>query len=204
MLSIKIEYNIPHDCFNDFIGLIKETNPTDNLIPSDLYRTKKLVSKLGLTATKIDCCINGCMLYYKDDAAELFFRTCNAPRFKPNSRKQRHLKKDVSYSRLFYLPIIPRLQQLYASKSSADHMRWHKYKIAKNVVLSHPSDAEAWKHFCYYLNIYRKNLGGFLSIAQGSEQILRGEKRPVSGTCSWTLESPVSILIGLERAFGLI
>ncbi|PKU63664.1 hypothetical protein MA16_Dca016030 [Dendrobium catenatum] len=49
---------------------MKETNPTGNLIPSDLYRIKKLVSKLGITATKINCCINGCMLYYKDDAAE--------------------------------------------------------------------------------------------------------------------------------------
>ncbi|KAI0516679.1 hypothetical protein KFK09_009356 [Dendrobium nobile] len=124
-----------------------ETNPADNIIPSDLYRTKKLVSKLGLTATKIDCCINGCMLYYKDDAAEVTCHICNAPRFKQNSGKQRRPKKDVSYSRLFYLPIIPRLQRLYASMSSAGHMRWHKEKIAKSDVLSHPSDAEAWKHF---------------------------------------------------------
>ncbi|KAI0494048.1 hypothetical protein KFK09_024179 [Dendrobium nobile] len=147
MLSIKTEYNIPRECFNDVIGLMKETNPADNIIPSDLYRTKKLVSKLGLTATKIDCCINGCMFYYKDDAAEVICRSCNAPRFKQNSGKQRRPKKDVSYSRLFYLPIIPRLQRLYASMSSAGHMRWHKEKIAKSDVLSHPSDAEAWKHF---------------------------------------------------------
>ncbi|KAI0504324.1 hypothetical protein KFK09_015276 [Dendrobium nobile] len=147
MLSIKTEYNIPRECFNDVIGLMKETNPADNIIPSDLYRTKKLVSKLGLTATKIDCCINGCMLYYKDDAAEVTCHICNAPRFKQNSGKQRRPKKDVPYSRLFYLPIIPRLQRLYASMSSADHMRWHKEKIAKSDILSHPSDAEAWKHF---------------------------------------------------------
>ncbi|PKU74136.1 hypothetical protein MA16_Dca020112 [Dendrobium catenatum] len=146
-LSIKTEYSIPRDYFNDFAGLMKETNPAGNLIRSDLYRTKKLVSKLGLTATKIGCCINGCMLYYKDEAAEVICRTCNAPRFKPNSRKQRRPKKDVSYSCLFYLPIIPRLQRLYASMSSAGHMRWHKEKVAKSGVLSHPSDVEAWKHF---------------------------------------------------------
>ncbi|PKU64865.1 hypothetical protein MA16_Dca019942 [Dendrobium catenatum] len=87
------------------------------------------------------------MLYYKDDAVEVFCRTCNAPRFKPYSGKQRRAKKDVSYSHLFYLPIILRLQRLYASMSSAGHMRWHKEKIEKNDVLSHPSDAEAWKHF---------------------------------------------------------
>ncbi|PKU80178.1 hypothetical protein MA16_Dca027733 [Dendrobium catenatum] len=123
MLSIKTEYNIPRDYFNDFIGLIEETNPADNLIPSDLYRTKKLVSKLGLTAAKIDCCINGCILYYKDDAVEVYCRTCNAHRFKPKSGRQRRQKKDVSYSRLFYLPIILRLQRLYESMSLAGHMR---------------------------------------------------------------------------------
>ncbi|PKU80182.1 hypothetical protein MA16_Dca011927 [Dendrobium catenatum] len=123
MLSIKTEYNMSRDCFNDFIGLMKKTNPVGNLIPLDLYRTKKLVSKLGLNATKIDCYINGCMLYYKDDATEVFYRTCNAPEFKSNSRKQRRPKKDASYSCLFYLPIISRLQRLYASMSLAGHMR---------------------------------------------------------------------------------
>ncbi|PKU63661.1 hypothetical protein MA16_Dca016027 [Dendrobium catenatum] len=83
------------------------------------------------------------MLYYNDDAAEVYYRTCNAPRFKSNSRKNCRQKKDVSYSRLFYLPIIPRLQRLYASMSSAGHMRRHKEKIAKNGFLSHPSNAKA-------------------------------------------------------------
>ncbi|PKU60458.1 hypothetical protein MA16_Dca024891 [Dendrobium catenatum] len=88
MLSIKTEYNSPRDCFNDFISLMKETNLVDNLIHLDLYKMKKLASKLGLTTTKIDYYINGCMLYYKDDVAEVFCRTCNAPRFKPNSGLQ--------------------------------------------------------------------------------------------------------------------
>ncbi|PKU71960.1 hypothetical protein MA16_Dca007324 [Dendrobium catenatum] len=83
------------------------------------------------------------MLYYKDDVVEVYCRTCNAPRFKPNSGKQCRQKKDVPYSHLFYLPIIPRLQRLYASMSSVGHMRWHKEKITKSCVLSHPSDAEA-------------------------------------------------------------
>ncbi|PKU62039.1 hypothetical protein MA16_Dca012148 [Dendrobium catenatum] len=128
MLSIKAEYNVARECFNQFIGLLKETNPTDNLIPTDLYRTKKLVSKLGLTYTKIDCCVNGCMLYFKEDIAETVCRHCNAPRFKPKSRNRRK-QKDVSVSKMFYFPIIPRLQRLYASMRSAAHMRWHNDRI---------------------------------------------------------------------------
>ena len=34
------------------LALMKETHPIGNLIPKDFYRTKKLVSKLGLTSKK--------------------------------------------------------------------------------------------------------------------------------------------------------
>jgi len=41
------------------LALLKETHPAENFIPEDYYRTLKLVSKLGLSAIKIDCCIDG-------------------------------------------------------------------------------------------------------------------------------------------------
>ncbi|MED6166948.1 hypothetical protein PIB30_114412, partial [Stylosanthes scabra] len=36
-------------------------------IPKNYYEAKKLTSQLGLEAVKIDCCVNGYMLYYKED-----------------------------------------------------------------------------------------------------------------------------------------
>ena len=69
---------------------------------------KKLVSKLDLTAQKIDYYINDCMLYYKNNEGETECHFYGAPRFKPQSRKQRK-QKDVSYKKLFYLPLIPHL-----------------------------------------------------------------------------------------------
>ncbi|WP_330945466.1 hypothetical protein, partial [Streptococcus anginosus] len=57
ILSNKTQFNFPRDCFNQFTSLLREALPSDNLVPADLYRTKKLVSKLGLTVIKIDCCI---------------------------------------------------------------------------------------------------------------------------------------------------
>ena len=54
MLSLKTQYNIPRECFDQFACLIKETSPQQNLAPEDLYRTKNLVSKLGLSSEKID------------------------------------------------------------------------------------------------------------------------------------------------------
>ena len=107
---------------DQYAALLKETNPQENLVPNDFYRTKKLVSKLGLSSIKIDCCINDCMLFYKENSADVECKFCQAPRFKPKSRKQKKLK-DVPYKRLFYLPITPRLQRLYASMRSARHMQ---------------------------------------------------------------------------------
>ncbi|PKU84351.1 hypothetical protein MA16_Dca002864 [Dendrobium catenatum] len=58
------------------------------------------------------------MLFYKDFQSDIACHYCNVPRFKPKSITKRKLKK-VPASRLFYLPIISRLQRLYASMRSA-------------------------------------------------------------------------------------
>ena len=53
------------------------------------------------------------------------------------------LVRDVT----FYLPLIPKLQRLYASKAIAEHMTWHANNETKEGLMCHPSDVEAWKHF---------------------------------------------------------
>ena len=45
------------------------------------------------------------------------------------------------------LNLIPRLQRLFASKRSTEHMTWHKNHVPQDGCVSHPSEAEAWKHF---------------------------------------------------------
>jgi len=47
---------------------------------------------------------------------------------------------------MFYLPIIPRLQRMFASMQTTQHMTWHYEKKIEGM-LCHPSDGEAWKHF---------------------------------------------------------
>ena len=67
MLSIKAEGNISQQTFDDILQAMKEGMPKDNLLVPNFYRAKRLVSKLGMGSIQIDCCINGCMLYYSDD-----------------------------------------------------------------------------------------------------------------------------------------
>lgn len=71
--------------FNQALALLKETHRVDNFIPKDYYRTLKLVSKLSLSAKKkkIDCFVDGCMLFYTDEDRQLIeFKFCHKPRYK--------------------------------------------------------------------------------------------------------------------------
>ncbi|XP_071721863.1 uncharacterized protein [Rutidosis leptorrhynchoides] len=147
MMSIKTDYNAPQGLINEFLQLAREFSPKEELcIPEDFYRTKKVVKNLGLKHLTYDCCINGCMLYYKDDENMEACRFCEAPRFKPR-RKGNRRYKNVLFKKMHYLPLIPRLQRLYASPSSAQHMRWHYEHKRPEGVMCHPSDGKAWKHF---------------------------------------------------------
>ncbi|XP_060210859.1 uncharacterized protein LOC132637848 [Lycium barbarum] len=142
LLSIKADWNVPQGVMDAVIGLIHELVDPNLEIPENYYKAKRLVSKLGLSSMRIDCCENGCMLYYKDDEGLESCKFCGRARF-----KQTHSGKRVVVKAMHYLPLTPRLKRLYASNSCARHMRWHSENRRSPGVMCHPSDGEAWKHF---------------------------------------------------------
>ena len=101
---------------------------------------------MGLNVQTIDCCRNGCMLYLKEDSALEKCKFCDLPRWKPKTSGDNG-KKPKPYVKMFYFPVIPRLQRLQASRSTTEHMRWHYNNKHEDGVLLHPSDGKAWKHF---------------------------------------------------------
>ena len=102
--------------------LLQETNPKGNLILLKLYETKKLVSKLGLGHKKIYCYLNECMLYYKEDEDKRHWKFSGTPRYK-ESRQGRQRYKEVCWTRMYFLLLIPKLQRLYASMKLVEHMK---------------------------------------------------------------------------------
>jgi hypothetical protein len=111
MLSIKVEGNISQQSFDEILQVMKEGMLKDNLLVPNFYRAKKLVSKLGMESKQIDCCTNGCMLYYKEDQMEKECRFCHAPRYKVGKGG-----KEVPLKRMHYLPLTPRLKRLRVCK----------------------------------------------------------------------------------------
>lgn len=55
--------------------------------------------------------------------------------------------KKIPQNTVHYLPLIPRIQQLYALTRSTEHMMWHYKNFREEGVLCHPSDGESWKIF---------------------------------------------------------
>jgi len=108
-----------------------------------------LGSKLGLEEKKIDCCVNGCMLFYdnefgKNDGTLEECKFCNSPRYEVSGDVVDRKKKRVAVKSMFYLSIIPRLKRLFASMHTAGHMTWHYYNKTNSEVMRHPCDGVAW------------------------------------------------------------
>ncbi|KAG8380337.1 hypothetical protein BUALT_Bualt06G0005100 [Buddleja alternifolia] len=121
--------------------------PKGHKLPDNFYSSKKVVVPLGLGIQKIDACENDCMLYWKDDKELQECKVCHHPRFKSRKRRGNKKPKNVPFKQLSYLLLTPRLQRLYTSQATAEHMRWHKENPGEEGKLCHPRDGEASKHF---------------------------------------------------------
>jgi hypothetical protein len=80
------------------------------------------------------------MLYYLENAELTECRTCGHSRYKPRTGKE---NTPVAYKKLRYFPITLRLQRLFMSPKTAEHMLWHQSHDAVDGVMLHPSDSEA-------------------------------------------------------------
>ena len=137
LLSIKSDNNISQGAMDSMIDLMKELVDPNVEIPDSYYKANALVSKLGHSSIRIDCCEKGCMLYYKEDVNLESCKFCSHPHYKIGSTG-----KKLAIKAIHYLPLIPRLKRLYASNSSAPHMRWHREnRRPPGVCLLYTSDA---------------------------------------------------------------
>ncbi|KAL0327817.1 UNVERIFIED_CONTAM: hypothetical protein Sangu_1859700 [Sesamum angustifolium] len=121
LVNIKAENNMFERCYDQVSQWASDLLPRDHTLPSDYYHTKKLIRDLGMPVEKIHACKNGCMLYWKDDIGLEYCKFCGDPRYKPTRDRNPQRKKSL-YTVLRYLPLIPRLQRLYALPATAEHM----------------------------------------------------------------------------------
>ncbi|KAL0346352.1 UNVERIFIED_CONTAM: hypothetical protein Scaly_1651200 [Sesamum calycinum] len=107
---------------------------------------KKLIRYLDLPVEKIDACKNDCILYWKDKIDMDCCKFCGEARYKP-TRERNLNRKMTSYVIVRYLPLASRLQRLYASKATAEHMMWCANHQTEEGSMYNPSDTKAWRLF---------------------------------------------------------
>ena len=101
------------------LELLKETLPKGETLPSNYYKTKKVLHELGLHYIKIDVCPSDCMLYSKEHANENECIVCGFSRWKSSDVhptdefNQSSTKMKIPAKVLRYFPLKPGLQRLY-------------------------------------------------------------------------------------------
>ena len=111
-------------------------------LPCNFYEERKIIAKLGLGYMKIDVYSNMCILYYKEHGNKIVCSICSHPRYKPTRNICGTMEKDISYKVLRYLPLTRRLQRLYMSLKTTEHMIWHTMNRCIDGTMVHPCDSK--------------------------------------------------------------
>jgi len=155
LIAQKSQFHVPEQALDLTTKMMLDSTPIPDGLPKNFYEVKQLVSKLGLGVKRIDCCVKGCMLFYDNefgvkDGHLVECKFCQESRYKGSKHSRSSKGKPVLRKAMFNLPIIPRLQKMYASMQTAEKMTWHSqnYERRNNSgELRHSNDGRAWKHF---------------------------------------------------------
>nr|AAK92605.1 Putative transposable element [Oryza sativa Japonica Group] len=146
LLHLKASNGWSDKSFTELLELLKEILPTDNVLPESTYQAKKVICPLGLDIQKIHACLNDCILYRGEFAYLEQCPVCKASRYKcGDGDDEGGNKKRVQVKVVWYFPIIPRLERMYANKKHAKLMRWHHEERKKDGMIRHPADGSQWR-----------------------------------------------------------
>ena len=129
--------------FNDFLEILLEMLPKDNVLHKSLYEVKKLLKSFDMGYQKIHACVNDCCLFRKNYKKLDSCPKCNASRWKANLHNG-EIKKGVPQKVLRYFPIIPRHKRMFRSDEMPKDLRWHFSNKSSDGKLRHPIDSVTW------------------------------------------------------------
>jgi hypothetical protein len=144
VFTIKSDYRLSEVSYDRIIKWARNILFEGRRLKENFYAARSMMKPLGLEYHKINTCLNFCMLYYLENAELTKCRICGHSRYKPRTDRGKTL---VTHKKLRYFPNTPKLQRLFMSLKTAEHMTWHQSHDVVDGVMVHPSDDEAWKHF---------------------------------------------------------
>jgi len=81
LTNLNCEYNLPHRVIGGIASFTKEIFPNNNDMAGNYYELKKLLAGLALLLHKINVCLNGCMLFWKEVDGLDRFSICDEGRY---------------------------------------------------------------------------------------------------------------------------
>jgi len=144
VFTIKSDYKLSEASYDRIVEWVRNILPEENKLKENFYAAKSMMKSLDLRYQKIDMCPNVCMLYYLENAELTKCRTYEHYRYKPRTDREKTLR---AHKKLRYSSITPRLQRLFMSLKTTEHMTWHQSYDAVDGVMIHSSNSEVWKHF---------------------------------------------------------
>ncbi|KAL8120301.1 hypothetical protein AgCh_017459 [Apium graveolens] len=144
LVHFKSQNNCSDTGFDELLSLIADVLPEEHTLPSKYRDIKKMVKKINLGYEKIHAYENDCMLFYGDDKDNSCCRYCGISRYKDAKEGG---SNTIPRKVLRYFPLTTRLQRLYMSTRTVEHMKWYKNRVVTEGVLTHPADGEEWNEF---------------------------------------------------------
>jgi hypothetical protein len=105
--------------YDKIIEWARSILPEGNRLKENFYAAKSMMKPLNLGYQKIDMCPNFYMLYYLENVELTKCKTCGYSRYKPRTGRRKIL---IAHKKLRYFPITPRLQRLFMSLKTIEHM----------------------------------------------------------------------------------
>jgi hypothetical protein len=119
VFTIKLDHELSEAGYDKIIEWARSILPEGNRLKENFYAAKSMMKPLGLGYQKIDMCPNFCMLYYLENTELIECMTCGHSRYKPRTGSGKTL---VAYKKLRYFPITLKLQRLFMSPRTAEHI----------------------------------------------------------------------------------
>jgi ABC-type long-subunit fatty acid transport system fused permease/ATPase subunit len=102
VFNIKSGYGLSETDYDRIVGWVRNILSDRNRLKHNFYTAKSIMKFLGLGYQKIDICSNFCM-----------------------SKLIGRWRSFVTHRKLRYFSITPRLQRLFISPNTVEHMTWH-------------------------------------------------------------------------------
>ncbi|XP_021974739.1 uncharacterized protein LOC110869833 [Helianthus annuus] len=151
--TLKSTHGWSDKSFTDLLVLLNDMLPEGNELPLSLYQARKMMCPMGLEVERIHACPNDCMLYRNEFKNDHTCFNCGASRYKRKSETD-EVDDDVTKNGppakvLWYLPIIPRLKQIFANEKESKLLRWHSDDRINDGKLRHVPDSPQWRTIDY-------------------------------------------------------